>query len=193
MWMATIEEPVVGAQLRRLSKAEYRKLSDEGFFGDERVELVFGQVVTMTPPDPAHSHSTRRILAMFHNKLAERAELSCQMPFDATADSLPEPDIFVSPKAEYWTANPTKAHLVVEVSRSSARYDRGTKARLYALSEVDEYWVVDHSTGTVVVHRDRREGQWDTLLTFYRGQRIAMLGFPDVEIDVAEILPPPGA
>jgi len=96
----------------------------------------------------------------------------------------------VIPTGDYWHAHPTRASLVVEVARSSARYDRITKARLYGLSEVDEYWVVDHNTGTVVVHRDRRDGAWATILTFRRGQRIAMLAFPDVEIDVAEILPP---
>ena len=186
----TEDPPMVGAALRRMKKAEYLKLAENGFFGEERVELVFGMVVAMSPASPQHDYSTRRILSFFFKKLGEVATVSCQMSFDATEDSLPEPDIYISPKADYLTARPTRAHLVIEVSRSSAHYDRVTKRKLYALAEVDEYWVVDHNTGTVIVHRDRRAGGWNTMLTFERGDQLAMLAFPDVAIDVAEILPP---
>ncbi len=190
MFMETIDDPMVGAALRRMKKAEYLQLAKDGFFGDERVELVFGMVVAMSPANPGHDHSTRRIHNFFVSKLGEIATVSCQMSFDATEDSVPEPDIYISPKADYWRAYPTRALLVVEVARTSARYDRVTKRKLYALAEVDEYWIVDHNTGTVVVHRDRKGAGWNTMLTFERGAKLASLAFPDVEIDVSEILPP---
>ena len=193
MPMETIDESLAGMQLWRMTKLQYQQLWEKGFFRpEERVELVFGMVVEMPPSSPEHDESTSRVQQFLTMKLAARAKVRCQSTFDATGDSMPEPDVFVIPNGDYWHSHPTRANLVVEVSRSSARYDRITKRKLYALAEVDEYWIVDHNTGTVVVHRDRRAGGWDTMRTFTRGQRIAMLAFPDVEIDVAEILPPTG-
>jgi Uma2 family endonuclease len=100
--------------------------------------------------------------------------------------------VYVAPAGNYWHDHPSRAYLVVEVARSSLAYDREEKALLYALSEVDEYWLVDHVHGLVEVRRDRHEGTWRTLATHGRADTIAMLAFPDVAIPVGEILPPAG-
>ena len=76
------------------------------------------------------------------------------------------------------------------MARSSLAYDRGTKAFLYGISDVDEYWVVDHVHGTIEVHRDREQGEWRSITVHQRGDVVSMLAFPDVQIAVADILPP---
>jgi Uma2 family endonuclease len=97
----------------------------------------------------------------------------------------------VIPYEAGWPANhPSRALLVVEVADSSLRYDRGEKALLYSISQVDEYWIVDIDNGLVEVRRDRHDGEWRSLQTFHRGDTLAMQAFPDVTIAVAEILPP---
>ena len=185
-------ELIPRTSIRPLKRVEYDKLVADGFFQDEKVELLFGMVVEMTPIDPAHCESTELIGEAIRGRIAGRARVRSQNPFAASDISEPEPDILVVPNADYWRDHPSRAYLVVEVARSSLRQDKGPKALLYGLSDVDEYWIVDHVHGVVEVYRDRHEGEWRAKSTHQRGDTIAMLAFPDVQIAVGEILPPPG-
>jgi Uma2 family endonuclease len=188
--MMTETPPIEHAPIRRLKRLEYEQLAKLGIFDRERVELVFGQVVTMSPIDPAHVESVTTAHELLVHKLAGRARVRCQQPLAATDDSEPQPDIYVTAPGHSWDELPSRALLVVEVSRSSLKYDRGEKAFLYSISEVDEYWIVDHVHELIEVRRDRQAGVWLSIETFRRGDRIRMLAFPDVEIAVSEILPP---
>ena len=176
--------------IRPLKRIEYERLAAEGFFEDEKVELLFGMVVPMTPSDPAHSASGRLVRRALERQLAERAEVCSQDPFAASDISEPEPDIMVVPTAEYWTEHPMKAYLIVEIARSSLRKDQGPKAVLYGLAEVHEYWIVNHVDECIEVYRDRHAGTWRSKAVYLRGETVAMLAFPDVTIPVSEILPP---
>jgi Uma2 family endonuclease len=182
---------LIANPIRPLKRVEYDKLVAEGCFRKERVELIFGMVVAMSPTDPAHGESMWRVDDRLRRNLGDRARVACQRPFAATDDSEPEPDIVVFPPGDYWDAHPDRAYLVVEVARSSLEHDQGPKALLYAMSQVDEYWIVDHAGGVVEIYRDRQtDGSWQTRQTFARGDVIAMQAFPDVQISVADILPP---
>ena len=176
--------------LRPLKRVEFEKLAADGFFDNERVELIFGMVVTMPPIDAAHGESVDRLDDVLRRRLAGRARVRCQGAFAATDDSEPQPDIYVFPLGDYWHANPDRALLVIEVARTSLEYDRDTKTVLYGVSQVDEYWIVNHVEGLVEVYRDRRKGRWRTMTTHARGETISPLAFPDVQIAVSEILPP---
>ncbi len=176
--------------IRGLKRAEYHQLGELGAFRDERVELVFGQVVEMSPIDPSHDESVTRINKHLTIALGDRAVVRCQSSFAASDDSEPVPDFVITAPGAYWQDHPSRAFLLIEVARSSLRYDRGEKALLYGISQVDEYWVVDLENGLVEVRRDRHDGEWRSLQTFHRGDTLAMQMFPDVTIAVAEILPP---
>lgn len=178
-------------RIRPLKRVEYEKLASEGFFDDEKVELLFGMVVEMTPIDPDHTGSVYWVREHLARGIGGRAMVLSQSPFAATEDSEPEPDVFVIPSRDLWNhQHPETAHLIVEVARSSIYRDKGPKALLYGLSQVDEYWIVNHEDGVVEVYRDRRDGKWQTRTTHHRGETITMLRFPDVQIAVSEILPP---
>jgi Uma2 family endonuclease len=176
---------------RPLKRVEYDALVEKGFFDDEKVELLFGMVVPMSPIDPAHSESGRRLRDALVRQLAGRATVCNQDPFAASDISEPEPDIMVVPSADYWKEHPTKALLVVEVARSSLEKDQGPKRTLYGLAEVVEYWIVNHVDAVIEVHRDPADGQWQAVTRHVRGETITMLAFPDVSIAVSDILPPP--
>lgn len=175
---------------RPLKRVEYERLATLGYFDEEKVELLFGLVVPMTPIDPAHSESTTRAADSLRQQLAGRARVREQNPLAASDISEPEPDVAVVPNAEYWNEHPTKAFLIIEVARSSLRKDKGPKQVLYGLAEVDEYWIVNQVEEVVEVYRDRYNGEWRQRTTHQRGDTIAMLAFPDVQIAVSEILPP---
>jgi Uma2 family endonuclease len=177
-------------KIRPLRRVEYDRLAAEGYFHDERVELVFGMVVEMAPIDAEHNESVMRTYRAIDRRVAGRADVRCQCSFAASDHSEPEPDVCVVPNGDYWHRHPDRALLVVEVARTSLAWDRDTKAVLYAASQVDEYWIVNHAEGVVEVHRDRADGKWGSVTSHYRGEMIAMLALPDVEIPVADILPP---
>jgi Uma2 family endonuclease len=176
--------------IRPLKRVEYDELVKLGFFVNEKVELIYGMVVAMSPIDPAHTESVRRIDEFLMKALAGRARVFSQSPLAATDDSEPEPDVLVVPLRDYWLENPETAHLIVEVARSSLRHDRVVKAELYGLSDVREYWIVNHVHGVVEVYRDRADGFWRSIQTYGRGQSISPIAFPDVSIPVDEIMPP---
>ncbi|MEO8706411.1 MAG: Uma2 family endonuclease [Kofleriaceae bacterium] len=177
--------------IRPLKRVEYDELGRLGYFDDEKVELLFGMVVEMSPIDRAHIVSGYRIRRALERGLGERAMVLEGSPFAASEISEPQPDVLVTaPGAHEWKAHADRAFLVVEVSRSSLAKDTGPKAVLYGLAEVDEYWIVDHVNAVVEVYRDRHEGSWRTKSTYLRGATIALAAFPDVTIEVAEILPP---
>jgi Uma2 family endonuclease len=191
MLMSTPETIIrTKAPIRPLKRVEYERLAAEGYFEDEKVELLFGVVVPMAPINPSHSESTEVIGEILRKKLGERARVRSQNPFAASDISEPEPDVFVVPSGDYWREHPARAFLIVEVAHSSLSRDQGPKLALYGLAEVDEYWIVNHVDGVVEVYRDRHVGEWRWKSTHRRGDTIAMAAFPDVEVTVSEVLPP---
>jgi Uma2 family endonuclease len=177
--------------IRRLSRREYHELYRAGVFEDERVELLYGQLVVMTPPDPSHDESIWMLTEALRKQLGDRAKVRTQSGFAASDGSEPLPDSVDAPRQRSWNEHPQRALLVIEVSRTSLRKDRGVKSRLYGEVDVDEYWIVDVDGGCVHVLRDPdKAGRWRSQTTHHRGETLAVAAFPDVTIAVADIVPP---
>lgn len=190
-----IEPPNLdGEPIRLLRRSEYDRLAELGFFDDERVELLFGAVVPMVPIDPAHVESVDRLMQTLILALHGRARITCQAPFAIGGVSEPEPDIYIRPAHQGWLKeHPTDAQLIIEVSRSSLRRDRNYKSKLYAVTNVDEYWIVNHIDGVIEVYRDRQhDGEWNTCIVKQRGESVSPLAYPDVSIAVDDVIPPVG-
>lgn len=176
--------------VRPLKRVEYDRLAAEGYFDDERVELLFGVVVPMSPTDPAHNESVYVVRRTLERALGRRARVRDQSSFAASEISEPEPDLAIVRERDYWDEHPAHAFLVVEVARSSLRKDRGPKALVFGLADVEEYWIVNHIDEVLEVYREPHDGEWRRKTTHARGETVAMAAFPDVEVAVADILPP---
>jgi Uma2 family endonuclease len=138
-------------RVRPLLRREYEKLVDLGVFEDERVELLRGVLVEMSPQGEPHS----RISAWFAQRLIKALDLDrfdtrTHSPFAASRDSMPEPDVSVSRRSARGH-HPKDALLLIEVSGSSFTKDRVIKTEIYAEAGVPEYWIVDLRTDTVDV------------------------------------------
>ena len=85
---------------------------------------------------------------------------------------------------------PSDILLVIEVSDSSLRFDRGRKLEAYAEAGLPDYWLANVPDGVLEVRRDPRpdRGEYGSLQTLDKNQRIAPLAFPDIELAVAELL-----
>ena len=173
---------------RPLKRVEYERLVELGMFEDERVELLYGVVVQMSPHGPPHDSAIEELTEILVRALAGRARVRIQSAFAASDGSEPEPYVAVVPPGDYHQAHPTEAWLIAEVAQSSVRKDRGLKARLYAESRVPEYWVVNIPGGLIEVHSDILDGEYSRVTPYRRGEAVALQRFPDVQVPVAQVI-----
>lgn len=176
-------------QLRKLRRAEYDQLVALGVFEGEKVELIRGAIVEMSPTRPSHAFVIQKLTRRLLAAVGDRADIRGQSSFVAADDSQPEPDLAVVAVDNDGHAHPSRAHLIIEVAESSLRTDREIKGPLYAESHVDEYWIVAIERRQVEVYRDPVLGRWNTAFTVGESGSVSPLAFPDLVIAVADILP----
>lgn len=176
-------------QTRPLYRHEYEALGALGFFADERVELLDGQVVLAAEEGPAHSGVYRRLARILVEAIpAEQGEIGIGNPLALSNLSSPQPDFMVVPPSDaYVQAHPTTASLVIEVANASRRLDLGFKAVLYAAAGIPDYWVVDLVRKEIVVHREPAVKTWESI-TRHRVGLVRALHHPAVAVDVRALL-----
>jgi Uma2 family endonuclease len=141
-------------ELYRYSLADYHRLIDAGVFGeDERVELLDGLLVRMSPKTPRHERAVRWLARWLIRALDERYEVGVGNPL-TIGNSEPEPDLVVIERGAPEPYHPSTAVLVIEVAVSSRQRDLVAKPAVYAAAGVPEYWVFDVDAQRLVVHRD---------------------------------------
>lgn len=177
----------------RLSVADYHRRIADGSLGPaDRVELIRGEVVPLMAIGPRHRRCTNNLTRIFGQKCGPDIEVASPGPVTLT-DSEPEPDVALFPyRPEFAASHPGPADmlLVVEVADSSIDYDLGDKAALYAEHGIEEYWVVDLTTNTVVVHREPGvDGTWGKVTRHHRGETICVNAVPTVAVPINDVLP----
>ncbi len=177
---------------RRFTVEEFHRMGEAGIFHeDDRVELINGQIVQLSPIGRPHAYAVTMLTNLFASRLAGRALVSPQNPVHLFRDSEPLPDIVLlrlRPDYKEVDVGPADVLLLVEVADSSLRYDRLVKLRLYARAGIPEVWIVDVAGGRVEVYRRPSERRYEQVERVGRGGRVAPAAFPDVAIDIDEIL-----
>jgi Uma2 family endonuclease len=111
---------------------------------------------------------------------------------DFTPMSRPRPDIaLLKPLPELFGAfEPTADDvlLLVEVSDSSIRYDRKTKAPLYAEAAIPEYWILNIAKGVLEVRSEPADGEYRRTEILKPGQTVSPKMLPGVAFAVDDIL-----
>lgn len=188
MTLAFDPEVIAPERVRPLRRDEYDRLVEQGVFAGERVELLGGRLVTMSPQGTRHSEVVSRLTRAF-GPLMAKAVLRVQCPFAASDDSEPGPDLAVVPDGDYSGGHPRRALLLVEVADSGLRRDLELKARLYAACEVREYWVVDLTRDQVLVFRRGPGGGFAPPTSHGREASLAPEAFPELTIAVGALIP----
>ena len=178
---------VFHARPRQLSRAEYDRMAQLGFFQGERLELIHGIVVRMTPIGPQHSEIVDRLTTLCVGAVGGAARVRIQQPFLATDESEPEPDVAIVPARSYATAHPAEALLIIEVAETSLAYDRSTKAPLYAASNVAEYWVIDIGARSVEVFTAPVSGEYTHVRRAGVAEEITPQALPGLLVSVREL------
>lgn len=177
--------------IRPLRRHEYERLVEMGLFADERVELIHGTLVAMSPQGTRHASAVMRLSKILFQALGQHADVRVQSALAVSDQSEPEPDIAVVPPSEddYAHAHPTTAFLVVEVADSSLNKDRQVKVGLYATAGVDEYWIVNLSEDLIEVYTGPRDGNYQQMRRCGRDEGIRLVAFPDVVVLAGDVLP----
>lgn len=159
---------------------------------DDRVELIRGQVVTMSPIGPAHNALVDRALRTMAQAVGDRAIVRVQGSVQLDDYSEPQPDVtLLRPREDfYYSAHPLPADilLIVEVSQSSMAYDRGLKAGLYAEAGIQEYWVVDVTGRRLIAYTDVHDGEYRSVRVLKREDVLAPQLLPECSIAVGSLL-----
>jgi Uma2 family endonuclease len=159
---------------------------------DDRVELIDGEVLEMTPIGRRHAAAVVRLTRVCHETIGRFAVISPQNPVVIDQYGEPQPDLMLlRPRVDdYAAAQPTAADvlLAVEVADSSLEYDRQVKLPIYARAEIPEVWIEDLVHDAVEVRRDPGPSGYRAVRVARRGETIRPLAFPDVEIAVDAVL-----
>ncbi len=178
---------------RRFTVDEYHRMGEAGIFReDDRVELIDGEIVEMTPIGSPHAACVTRLAHIFIAKVGERAVVRVQNPIILGATSEPEPDVAVGhPRPDFYARGHPEAAdvwLVVEVADTSLAFDRTVKVPLYARAGIAEAWVVDLPGQRVEVYRRPAGGRYAEVQRHERGHRLACAALPDLALSVDDAL-----
>lgn len=179
-------------ELRPLRRVEYERMVAAGFFEDERLELLHGVLVTLSPQNALHAEAVTRLARWLMSALLGRATVRVQCPLALTDESEPEPDVAVVPEGDYSREHPATAWLVIEVSDASLAKDRNVKASLYAAAGVPEYWLVNLQDRVVEVRSEPAGDAYGRVEVRGPGDALSPSRFPEIVVDVAEIVPRSG-
>lgn len=175
---------------RRITVDEYHRMMEAGSLGeDDRVQLIAGTIVAMTPQGPAHALAIQNLTRLVAQELPAELALRVQLPLTLPHDSEPEPDLAVVrlEEARSREHHPRTALLVVEVAGDSLRLDREEKAVLYARAGIPEYWIVNLAESAVEVQRDPEPaaGAYRVKAAVSSEGTLAAASVPGLRIDVA--------
>jgi Uma2 family endonuclease len=171
---------------------EYLRMAEAGAFDpDERVELIEGEIVHMSPIGPPHRSCVNQLNMLLAPRLLGRAIVQIQSSFIASDYSMPEPDVaLLRVRDSYYTRHaprPADMYLAVEVADSTLRFDRTRKLPLYAAVGVPESWLVDVNAQVVQVCTDPTPSGYDKVVTVGLGGTVAPTAFPDLVLAVTQI------
>src|ERR1041385_6273192 len=178
---------------RRFTVDQYDRMGRAGVFHeDDRVELLDGLIIEMSPIGPGHAGCVMALTGLLTPLDAGRALVSVQNPVRLGGHSEPQPDVaLLALRADAYRrahAQPEDVLLVIEVADASLEHDREIKVPLYAAAGVPEVWLVNLTDDAVTLYRDPVGGRYATVRTAGRGETVTSLRLPGVTLRVEDIL-----
>ncbi len=179
---------------RRFTVVEYHKMGEAGIITeDDRVELIDGEIVEMSPINPPHSVCVNRLNKLLNRHVPEELVVSVQNPIYLSEDSEPQPDIALLKPGEYISRTqhpgPEDVLLVVEVADTTVVSDQRQKIPRYAQAGIPEAWLVNIPKGVVEVYTDPGQGKYKQIKRVGPGESITPKLLPDVTLQVSDFLP----
>ncbi len=177
---------------RQFSIQDYHQMLVAGILSeDERVELIQGEIIKMSPIGVRHASCVNRLLKLFLQSLGDRVTVIVQNPVVLSNLSEPQPDLaLLLPRDDFYAAGhpqPQDILLLVEVADTTIESDRNIKVPLYASSEITEVWLIDVNEQVIEVFREPTANSYQSIQKFQTGE-IFIQAFPDISFATERIL-----
>lgn len=178
-----------GLPRRRFTVAELERMTASGILDeDERIELIGGEIVPMSPKGNQHEIVKTALTIYWARSLPEDVLFTSETTFRLTPDTYLEPDFVFYPKAAGIPGlTAATALLVVEIADTSLCYDLGRKASLYAMFGIAELWVIDAVKLETRIHRDPSPGGYRSAVDLPANQTLAPHLVPALVVTLSEL------
>ncbi|MDZ8109136.1 MAG: Uma2 family endonuclease [Nostoc sp. DedQUE12a] len=178
---------------RKFTVEQYQKMIESGILTeDDRVELIRGEIIEMSPIATKHAACVNRLINLLVQLLGKRVIVAAQNPVALNDNSQPQPDVaLLKPRDDFYATahpQPQDIFLLIEVADSTIEYDREEKIPLYAQANIIEVWLVDINEEIVEVYQQPTAAGYQLMQKFASSQTLSIPDFPDVNINVNEIL-----
>lgn len=175
---------------------KWQKLIESGILDDEKIELIEGKIIKMSPERADHAYYNGKLAKILRSLLETTNKAVIREAHPVTLKrSEPEPDIAIvrSPDSIYLQHHPYPEDIywLAEISRSTLNFDLNQKLALYASAAIPEYWVVDLRARKLIIF-----SQVDPASSSYKQKRevaaaedveIILPGFSDLSMSSLEI------
>jgi Uma2 family endonuclease len=178
---------------RPFTTAEYRRLIEAGILTeDDRVELLDGEIIQITPIGPRHAACVDRLAEFLGGKIRKLAIVRVQNPIELSEYSEPQPDIaLIRRRADFYAQGhpvPEDVLIAVEVADTTVESDRKVKLPAYALAGIPEAWLVDLYNDRVEVHSRPAGGVYQEVRIVLRGQKVTSATIQQLKLKADDIL-----
>lgn len=196
--MATI--PLTTPSRHLITVDAFHRMGETGILGPaDRVELIDGEIIDMSPIGALHAAIVDLLARHFARRTGESVFIRCQNPLRLDDVNEPEPDLVIlRPRADFYATahpGPPDAMLVIEVADTSLAYDLGVKVPLYARHGIPEVWVIDAATRRTRVFRQPVGNGYTHEASVEPHEPLSCPGVADdagkrLLVELAQLLPP---
>ena len=156
-----------GLPRRAFSVADVERMVEVGLLDpDERIELIGGELVPMSPKGAQHEVLKNMLLAAIIRQISTDWITAIETTYRLSTNTYLEPDIVIFPRdIKFSGLRGYEAEMVIEIADTSLGYDLGRKAMLYASFGIKELWVIDARTRLTTVHREPARNGYKNVFT----------------------------
>ena len=182
---------------------KWHELVDSGVLEGQKVELLEGDIIEMSPEGIEHSFTNESIVIYLRNKLSGLAHVKESHPITLDNSphssrqggiiraSEPEPDIAIVrlPLTIYRTRHPyvEDIYWLIEVSQRTLKKDLQQKVTTYAHNGISEYWVIDLKNKKLIIHTQPSKDKYLQVVEYQSGT-VTPQAFPNIAIAIDKLL-----
>jgi len=159
---------------------------------DDRVELIDGEILKMSPIGSPHAACVSRLDDLLRRSQKTGFMVRIQNPVRLNEFSEPVPDVvLLNPKEDYYAEGhptPSDVLLIIEVAETSVLSDRRVKLPLYARHEIPEVWLISLPKKLVEQHFEVGNGSYGKLRKRRLEDAIVSTSVPGLSLKISDIL-----